>query len=115
MVQGNRLYVVGGTDSQKPVLSIEWLDLDYLILSPLEDTKNEMNEEENDEAPIWVHGGVLPTWHNGSSGLMPMGPEKMLAMSVYGTDHDKVFDISTRYVLTYLNSCLSHQNFCHSY
>ena len=102
MVQGNRLYVVGGTDSQKPVLSIEWLDLDYLLLSPLEDTKNEMNEEESDEAPIWVHGGVLPTWHNGSSGLMPMGPEKMLAMSVYGTDHDKVFDISTRYVLRYL-------------
>ena len=111
MVQGNRLYIVGGTDSQKPVLSIEWLDLDYLLLSPLEDTKNEMNEEESDEAPIWVHGGVLPTWHNGSSGLMPMGPEKMLAMSVYGTDHDKVFELSTRYVLRYLNLCLSHQNF----
>ena len=91
----NRLYVVGGTDSQTPVLSIEWLDLDYLVLTPLEDAKD---DEDNDDAPIWIQGGSLPTWHNGTSGLMPMGIDKMLAMSVYGTDHDKVFDINARYV-----------------
>ena len=94
MVINNRLYVVGGTDSQRPVLSIEWLDLKYLTLAPLHDTKE--SDEDSDEAPIWVHGGSLPTWHNGSSGVMPMGPDKILAVSVYGTDHDKVFSLDTR-------------------
>ena len=60
----NRLYVVGGTDSQTPVLSIEWLDLDYLVLTPLEDAKD---DEDNDDAPIWIQGQGALTFRFGTS------------------------------------------------
>ena len=95
IVRDDKLYVVGGTDFQKPVLTSEYLDLRKdLILSPMRDKiTNEVNE---DLVSKWSDfGGILPSWHNGSSGLIHLN-SKLLAFSVYGTDHDKQYCFTNR-------------------
>lgn len=96
----DKLYVVGGTDSQKTVMSTECLEMANLVLKPLR-KKGEVIEEAESLWKEEVH--QLPSWHNGSSGLVKIGPNKLAALSAYGTDQDKVFDVDTRYQY-YLNS-----------
>ena len=90
VIQDNKLYVVGGTDSQLPVLTSEYLDLvNDLTLSPIRD-KYTKDTSCDASSPWKFFGGQLPSWHNGSAGLMVL-QAGILALSVYGTDHDKLF------------------------
>ena len=92
----NKLYVVGGTDYQKAVLTSEALDLkNNLNLSPIRDKRaNEVIEGSDDSS--WISfGEALPSWHNGSAGLMAL-QSKLLAFSVYGIDHDKQYSFANQ-------------------
>ena len=93
MVHNNKLCVVGGTDAQLPVLTSEYLDLDNdLVLSPMREKYT--NEASNEASPWKYFGGQLPSWHNGSAGLM-VSQSQIVALSIYGTDHDKLFSHQT--------------------
>ena len=91
MVKNDKLYVVGGTDSQLPVLTSEYLDLvNDLTLSPIRDKYTKDTSSDENASPWKSFGGQLSSWHNGSAGLMVL-QAGLLALSVYGTDHDKLF------------------------
>ena len=98
-----KLFVVGGTDSQRSVMSSEFLDLSRpLALSPLQvQERSKLKEMENDpeENSLWNEiADTMPSWHNGVSGLLKIN-QKLVAISVYGSDHDKYFDLQSRYLL----------------
>ena len=100
-IADNKLFVVGGTDSQRSVLSSEFLDLSRpLALSPLQvQERSKLKEMENDpeENSLWNEiTDPMPSWHNGVSGLLKIN-QKLVAISVYGSDHDKYFDLQSRY------------------
>ena len=100
-ISDNKLFVVGGTDSQRSVLSSEFLDLSRpLALSPLQvQERSKLKEIENDpeENSLWNEiTDTMPSWHNGVSGLLKIN-QKLVAISVYGSDHDKYFDLQSRY------------------
>ena len=80
------LYVIGGTDSRKPVMSVEKVDLTCLPLAPVKDFR----KFEEPLETTWKIMETLPSWHNGTSGVFGFG-NAMAAISVYGIDHDKLF------------------------
>ena len=91
MVNDHKLYVVGGTDYQKAVLTSEFLDLKRnLNLVPIRDKRSDEANDCSNESNWKAFGETLPSWHNGSAGLMSLD-SKLLAFSVYGIDHDKQF------------------------
>ena len=87
--------MVGGTCSQRSVMTSEYLDLSRpLTMQPLSDDK--IKTVETTEESIWTEiPNGLPSWHNSSSGLLKIG-QKLVALSVYGSDHDKYFDLDSR-------------------
>ena len=93
LVLKDKLYVVGGTDSQKTVMTSEHLDLADLKLKPLR-KKGEVIEQV--ESAWTEEPQELPSWHNGSSGLVEISSNKLAALSAYGTDQDKVYNVDTK-------------------
>ena len=95
LITNEKMYVVGGTSSQRSVMTSEYLDLSRpLTLQPLSDDK--LKTVETTEESIWTEiPNGLPSWHNSSSGLLKIG-QKLVALSVYGSDHDKYFDLDSR-------------------
>jgi hypothetical protein len=95
-VVDNKLYVVGGTDCQRAVMTSEYLDLTKaLVLAPARAANDRKS------LPVlmstWVEViNTLPTWHNGSAGLISIGHKTMAALSVYGTDNDKIYNLDTK-------------------
>ena len=95
MVHDNKLYVVGGTDAQLPVLTSEYLDLgNDLVLSPMREKYTNEASNNASSSPWKFFSGQLPSWHNGSAGLM-VAQSQIVALSIYGTDHDKLFSHQT--------------------
>lgn len=92
-IKDNTMYVIGGTDSQQPVMNVESLYLDSLPLTPLTDS-NKIEDVASSE--LWKVIATLGSWHNGSAGLLGLENQRMVAISVYGTDHDKDFSLNTQ-------------------
>ena len=69
---------MGGTDSQRPVMTSEFLDLTSITLRPFL-PKEDLLEDESEER--WIEmSPSLPSWHNGSAGLMGMNNNQNLGM-----------------------------------
>ena len=95
-MKDHKLYVVGGTDYQKAVLTSEYLDLKTnLNLVPIRDKRSNEANDCNNESSWTAFGDTLPSWHNGSAGLMTL-ESKLLAFSVYGIDHDKQYSFANK-------------------
>jgi len=75
VVIDGRLYVMGGSDAQLSVLSVECLDL-----------------TQPEDRWAWRPVAELPTWHNGSFAPV-IGPRAYLPV-MYGSDNDKIYDSS---------------------
>ena len=59
------------------------------VKNPSDKYTKDTSSDEN-ASPWKSFGGQLSSWHNGSAGLMVL-QAGLLALSVYGTDHDKLF------------------------